>query len=140
MTQALSRPLSSPVKEGDTAMILQLVAEGVPLEGAVHTLPRHQCTPLTLAVEVKRIESIRALLDAGADINNPDPMGRTPLEAAFISGSNRTRPATIEIVRELVARGAVVTPRALERARDTYDAMGNRAYPSDLITLLDNSR
>jgi ankyrin repeat protein len=47
------------------------------------------------------IEVVKALLDAGAPVNDRDVLGSTPLHAAAKHG-------TVEIVRELLARGADV--------------------------------
>lgn len=138
-TPTPSRAFSTPVKHGDVAAIRALASEGVPLDDLVDALPRHQCTPLTLAADVKRIESVTALLDVGADIDAADPMGRTPLEAALLAGGNRDRPLTIAIVEELVTRGAKVTDRALERVRNTYDAYGSPAYPPSLVEKLEHA-
>ena len=74
-------------------------------------------TPLLCAVQAGRVESVRVLLAAGADVNARDADGNTAVRTAAAEG-------TLEMVKLLVAAGADplmpgrLTLNAVDRARE----------------------
>ena len=89
-------PLASAAREGRAALIPELVRNGAD--------PNQRCgvnhwTPLVHAIHKHQLESVRALLDAGADIDRRSAGGETPLMMA--AGYGYT-----EIVNLLLDRGA----------------------------------
>jgi ankyrin repeat protein len=85
------------------ARIVRLLSElGVPFNA--RALPPHQ-TPLMLAVESGNLETVEALLDAGADIDARNENGETSLHKA-------ARRDQVEIFRALISRGASVDYRS----------------------------
>ena len=65
-------------------------------------------TPLTAAVSMATPELVKALLDAGADVNVPDVRGMTPLMLAVANDRQN-----IDVIRLLIARGADVNAKSL---------------------------
>ena len=81
-------------------------------------------TPMMLAAQKGSVEVVRTLLDAGADVNARDDMGRSALALVTEEGIGASRnEAFIEVARLLVARGIDLDARdangdtALARAR-----------------------
>jgi ankyrin repeat protein len=60
--------------------------DGTALQALHTTFPRGGLTPLLFAARQGAIACARALLDAGADVNQPDPDGISPLVMAIING------------------------------------------------------
>jgi ankyrin repeat protein len=56
------------------------------LEGVLTILPRGSWTPLMYAAREGSVDAVRALAEAGADLNLTDPDGTTPLVLAIING------------------------------------------------------
>lgn len=100
----------------DVPMLRYLLARGAKVDGVMNFgMPmRHgvialdRITPLMLAATYGPVEAVRALLDAGADVNAKDVRGMTPLMFAV---SSEVQDPTL--VKMLLARGA----RAGERSK-----------------------
>ncbi|HSN86416.1 MAG TPA: ankyrin repeat domain-containing protein [Thermoanaerobaculia bacterium] len=84
-------------REGRSVDVAALVTRGADPD-RYDTGP-NRWTPLLHAVHKNQLESVRALLAAGADVNKPAPNGLTPLAMAANQGE-------AEIVDELLAAGA----------------------------------
>ncbi len=99
-------PVFGAAREGDTARIADLAKSGADLNarGGVN-----DWTPLLHAIHKNQIGSVRALLDAGADVKATGGRGVTPL--AMAAGYGYT-----DIVRVLIARGARASADALSAA------------------------
>jgi len=67
------------------------------------TFPIVETQPLMVAAAFGHVDTVRVLLDAGADVNAKDLTGWTPLHAAAFKGN-------LEIVRLFLERGAVAEP------------------------------
>jgi ankyrin repeat protein len=68
----------------------------------VNVNPRTRCCPpLFLAASEGRLNSVRYLLDQGADVNAQDDRGRTALTEATFYGN-------LDVIKELLLRGADV--------------------------------
>lgn len=98
-------PIHVAAARGDVETVMGELAEGVPADLAVVNSWKG-VTPLLIACEFGRVEVVRALLDAGADVNQ-EVHGRTPLMIAAGTiptiGGNPTA-----CVEELLARGAEI--------------------------------
>lgn len=64
--------------------------------GVIGTSPRGGFTPVAFAAREGAIDAVRALADAGADLNAPDPDGIPPLSIALLNGHYDTAMALIE--------------------------------------------
>ena len=84
-------------REGRSVDVAALVTRGADPD-RYDTGP-NRWTPLLHAVHKNQLESVRALIVAGADVNRPAPNGLTPL---MLAASQRE----LAIVRELLAAGA----------------------------------
>ena len=94
-------------KGDDWASLLPLIRASPP--ATLDVPARNGATALSRAAQFDRVESVRLLLDAGADPNRPAnaPDGpRTPLDAAY--RRELRSPDGPEIVRALIAAGATV--------------------------------
>ena len=99
--------------------------------------------PLVRAATNPNAAGIRALIDAGADVNAVDAAGRTALSSLVCESSCNTRPnrlceAQVESLRLLLARGARRTGTS-RFGRDIAWCLGNRPtdpYRADLEALL----
>lgn len=98
--------LVDAVRDGNIAVVRTLTARG-----ADPNLPigRHGWTPLLHAVHAQRLDSVAALLDAGAKVNRPGRDGVTPLMMAAGYGHR-------DMVVLLLRRGA--NPRLRDRDGD----------------------
>lgn len=93
----LHRALVSVIKSPDPRMIRHLIARGIP----VNAKDRYGNTPLHYAARSKNVEAIRALLDAGADVDAVNDDGITPLREVLLR-----KPTILEAVDLLLSRGA----------------------------------
>jgi hypothetical protein len=140
MPETPSRPFLDPVSSRDLDGIRAVAARGVPIDGAMNIgKPRHDYTPLTLAIENRHVEVVKTLLEVGADPDAVDPMGRRPLQAALITVTLDTVPVVEEVCRALVAGGAGVTSEDVERAYDSYNWMGEPMFSPEFLTQLDHA-
>lgn len=67
---------------------------------------KYGCTPLCTAIMRQDSECVTALLEAGAEVSQPDPHGLLPLHYAAMSSS-------AEIIKTLLANGADITHRSI---------------------------
>ena len=85
---------------GDTKKVLALLHNGTDVNTTVPIVGTHA---LMVAAAFGHEDTVRVLIDRGADVNAQDLTGWTPLHAAAFKGN-------IQIVRLLLARGAVAKP------------------------------
>jgi ankyrin repeat protein len=103
--------LLSAVAMGDTHAIRELAAAGADLNQRMDRT-NHRRTPLHLAVVKKQVDSLAALIEAGAAPDLEDAAGLTPLDQAALDGE-------ASMTRLLIDAGATLTlpaAIALERA------------------------
>ncbi len=104
-----SHELSDAVLQGNLEKVKTLIAAGVDLEVLDDRMNPNGRYPLNWAAWFDRVEIIKALLDAGADISKPNKTGFTPLHHAIENGS-------VAAAKLLVERGADLS------AVNRYDA------------------
>ncbi|MEP6962318.1 MAG: ankyrin repeat domain-containing protein [Acidobacteriota bacterium] len=121
-TQGGFTPLLYATRDGRIDMVQSLVAKNADLELA----EANGITPLQMAIANENIALARYLLDRGANPNSQDAYGRTPLWLAVElrdveTGPNRTehengvdRAAALELIRDLIKRGANVNARTTD--------------------------
>lgn len=137
MPEKPSRPYLGPVSIGDLQGIRDVAAQGVEINGAMNIgKPRHDYSPLTLAIERGDLDSVKTLLEVGADPDRVDPMGRTPLRAALTTVQLGTGPSVEAICLALIAAGATVTPDVVTRAHDSFNWMGESMYSDQFLARL----
>jgi ankyrin repeat protein len=113
------------VRKGDTETVGLFLAAGMSPD--VRDLG---FTPLLEAARRGHEETARALIDAGADVDAPDPYGVTPLMFSFISGSVRT-------ARQLIEKGAEVNARDVDGRTALIEALTTENdIPPELIAAL----
>lgn len=86
---------------GNSDMVPRLVKAGDRVDDKMNVIGMFTSTPLMFLAPTHRTESVRALLDAGGQVNETDPDGTSLLAWAAIS--NR-----VDMARLLIARGADV--------------------------------
>ena len=133
---AESSPLLEAATAGDASMMALLVDHGADVKAAAEpllamaiTLQCSKCVELLVAKDLDRaaytgalqdmailgdVNSVRMMLDHGADVNAADPLGRTPLMYAV--GSDVL---PIDVVKLLIERGADVN--AIDRHKQGGD-------------------
>jgi ankyrin repeat protein len=96
-------------------------------------------TPLHIAIQEKRVDVVNFLLENGADPNQKDKYGNSPLWTAvyYASRANRTE-ANIEILRLLLDRGA--DPNQLNNAGRSPLQMVNETSNNKILKLLRNKK
>ena len=108
--------------------VLQVIIE----HGAdVNATNRNDETALTVACRVGNINAINVLLNTGADPNNADSAGRTPIHHAITGGCSK------EVIQVLIDHGADVNARDIKNATALWNACskGN----DDVINVLLNA-
>ncbi len=85
--------LMSAIKLNDEKLIEELLKGGARLNKSADTRGR---TPLIYAAVYGDAETIKALVEAGADLNQDNPGGRTPLMEAATHGNTKTIKALVE--------------------------------------------
>lgn len=86
--------------KGDTEQVLTLLHDGTDVNTA---FPIVKTRPLMVAAAFGHVDTVKVLLDAGADVNAKDLTGWTPLHAAAFNGN-------LQIVRLLLEKGACAEP------------------------------
>jgi uncharacterized protein len=121
-TQGGFTPLLYAARDGRIDMVQSLVAKNADLELA----EANGITPLQMAIANENIALARYLLERGANPNSKDAYGRTPLWLAVEvrnveigpSGIEHTngvdRAAALELIRDLIKRGANVNARTTD--------------------------
>ena len=110
--------LWSAVAMGDVKAIRELAAKGADLERRMDGTNRRR-RPLHLAVAKKQVESLKTLLDLGADLESIDEARFTALDQAALRGEK-------EMVQILLDRGAKVrlpAAFALNRTKDIQNLL-----------------
>jgi len=96
-----ANPVFLAAFSGNAAIIARLVREGARVDAAMNVLGMSPSTPLLFLAPTDRTASVRALLDAGGQVDETDPDGITLLAWAAIA--NR-----VDMARLLIERGADV--------------------------------
>lgn len=121
-TQGGLTPLLYAARDGRIDMVQSLVAQKADLELA----EANGITPLQMAIANENIALARYLLDRGANPNSKDAYGRTPLwlavevrnveigPNAVVHKNGVDRPAALELIRDLIQRGANVNARTTD--------------------------
>ncbi|KAK2806715.1 hypothetical protein FQN50_005709 [Emmonsiellopsis sp. PD_5] len=159
---------------GDTALHIALekrelrFAEAI-LDACIHRAPellhlpnRHGITPLCLASKSVSTSIVTKLLEAGADVDRPDPLARTPLINAVVGNNDQivgilinaganvnatdtrkysplhfaTDPGRPTIVRQLLAAGADPNARNNRRCTPLSFAASLQRYSAEIIEQL----
>ena len=101
--------LSAAARKGDAAAVKALLDQGVD----VNTKYRYGVTVLTYACDHGHLDVVKLLLDRGAEVNIKDSFyGFTPLMLA-VSPAQKRKPEHVEIVKLLLAHGAMPKDQAL---------------------------
>lgn len=110
---------------GDAGLVGELVAAGADVDANVFTTGR---TALLQALEDRKFDIARMLIDAGADVNRHKDGQTTPLMAAVAAGRN-------DLVRALIEKGAEVNVRADDgrTALSIAEAGGQQAIAEILL-------
>jgi ankyrin repeat protein/mono/diheme cytochrome c family protein len=103
-------------RQGDARLVRELLAHGAPATPTNYV----GATPLLYAVG--NVDSVKMLLDSGAEVNRPSKFGTTPLIAAA------RYPQSSAVVRLLLERGA--DPQANRTSR--FNALEGAANAGDL--------
>ena len=119
----LAPPLVDAARDGDTAAVRALLAQG----GDVDAAEGDGTSALHWASYRDDIETVGLLLDAGADVNAANDLGATPLWAAGQNGS-------AVMVRTLLAGGA--DPNLTLLAGETPLMVAARSGAPDVVELL----
>ena len=90
----MNEPLISAAERGDTAAVLQLIADG----SDINMQDARGRTPIMAATHANRVETVGALIAAGADINIRDDLKDNPFLYAGAEG-------LLDILRLLIAAG-----------------------------------
>src|SRR5688500_13554587 len=91
----MNEQLISAAERGDTATVLQLIADGA----AINAQDARGRTPLMAATHANRVETVGALIKAGADSNIRDDRKDNPFLYAGAEG-------LLDILRLTIAAGA----------------------------------
>ena len=86
-------------------------------------------TPLHYAAKAGDAEVVRALIDAGENVNAQNNCGGTPLHSATVFGHS-------DVVRILIEAGADVNARDAEQQKPLYYAMQYQSIRDDIMILL----
>ena len=95
-----SWPYFNAATKGDTDHVFALLQDGTDVNTTFPIVGTHA---LMVAAAFGHVDTVKVLLNAGADVNAKDFTGWTPLHAAAFNGN-------LQIVRLLLDRGAVAAP------------------------------
>ncbi|CAL1170589.1 unnamed protein product [Cladocopium goreaui] len=108
---------------GDTAKVKELVEKGADIDAE----DAYGWTAVRYAVRNRQLDSVKALLDLGADVNRPSKTGRTPLMSAAGNGLE-------EMCALLVEQGDADIMAQDDGGKTAYDlAMRGGPFGSDKI-------
>jgi ankyrin repeat protein len=96
-----ANPVFLAAFSGNADILARLIQEGGRVDDSMNVIGMSPNTPLMFLAPTHRVDSVRALLDAGGQVDETDPDGTTLLAWAAIS--NR-----VEMARLLIRRGASV--------------------------------
>lgn len=96
-----ANPVFLAAFSGNADILPRLIKEGGRVDDSMNVLGMSPNTPLMFLIPTHRVDSVRALLDAGGKVDETDPDGTTLLAWAAIS--NR-----VDMAKLLIARGADV--------------------------------
>lgn len=96
-----ANPVFLAAFSGNADILPRLIKQGGRVDDSMNVLGMSPNTPLMFLAPTHRVDSVRALLDAGAQVDETDPDGTTLLAWAAIA--NR-----LDMARLLIARGADV--------------------------------
>lgn len=113
------------LEQDNTNLIRKLIGAGAD----VHPNPSCPHSPLTYAASYGRVKMIELLLDAGAQIDQTDASGYTPLFALISGNVGRSTENTVEAVELLLRRGARVHAK-IASGETVYDAISLRHHAS----------
>jgi ankyrin repeat protein len=105
-------------------------AKGIASDGARGAFPKGALTPMLLAARQGSVDAIRALVKAGARIDQPQGDGITPLIMAIFNGHYDTAAALIELgANPSLADGANRTPLYMAVDMHTLEWLFSRPTP-----------
>jgi ankyrin repeat protein len=94
-------PIVNAASDGDTQEVRRLLQDGCSPNAQIFVIG---IRPLTVAAGGGHLETVKVLLDHGADINAEDFSGWTALHAAAMNGR-------VAVVRYLLEHGAIIKGR-----------------------------
>jgi ankyrin repeat protein len=104
---------------------------GLALQTLLTTFPKQGLTPLLFAARQGALEAVRALADAGADLNLGDPDGITPMILAVRNGHYDVAAALVEKGADINAADAAGrTPLYVSVDMHSLDWIQNRPAPA----------
>lgn len=91
------------ISEGDANLVASMIEEGVSVNGAIPMLSGELYSPLMLAIEKNRLNVVKVILAAGANVDIKNSSGKTPLQMAM-----ENKHFAVKMVKALLKAGASV--------------------------------